>query len=472
VWNYTRTHQVTMLMTLHNVAALVLRPPGLHNGGKAPDEARMKAIGDAMGAATGYTSQYSFELYDTAGTTEDDTYSATGGYGYTIEIGPKDGMFHMPYQQGFIDQWEHGDGPAGAGGLREALLIAGEAAANTVDHAVISGNAPAGATIRLAKAFDTKTSPWCGMGVAPVVTVTEIPCPGGVQDPLTLKDTLDSTTVVPASGRFGWHVNQSTRPFVGGGAVVEKLDEKPSREDTFTGGGPSPDNQPAGSSQDRAFTITPEDQATAVKIDVTWDTPEDYDLEVYRKEADGKLTQMGTSGHNPGTPEQVILTGDKATPGNYVLRVVNFAAAVGTWTAKVGRYRTTSTTSTGHPEAYTMTCEVGGSVVRSTEVTIGRGQTLSVNPCSAATPPAVSGTSPKPTPPGVSGASAKPKPHSKPKKKLSCAAKANKKQGKARRKALANCKAKARAKQRAAQRRAAAKRKAAARRRAQKRRQG
>jgi hypothetical protein len=306
VWNFARTHQVTMLMTLHNVAALVLRPPGLHDGGKAPDEARMKAIGDAMGTATGYTSQYSFELYDTAGTTEDDTYSATGGYGYTIEIGPKNGMFHMPYQQGFIDQWEHGDAPAGAGGLREALLIAGETAASTGDHAVISGNAPEGATLRLTKAFDTKTSPWCAMGVAPVVTVTQTPgpvdCPTGVQDPQTLKDTLDSTTVVPAGGHFDWHVNQSTRPFVGGGAVVEKLDDTPSREDTFTGGGPSPDNQPSSSHQDRDFTITPEDQASAVKIDVTWDTPEDYDVEVYRKAADGTLTQIATSGNGPGTP--------------------------------------------------------------------------------------------------------------------------------------------------------------------------
>src|SRR4051812_34582760 len=87
VWNFARTHQVTMLMTLHNVAALVLRPPGLHDGGKAPDENRMKEIGDAMGAATGYTSEYGFQLYDTAGTTEDDSYAATGGYGYTIEMG-------------------------------------------------------------------------------------------------------------------------------------------------------------------------------------------------------------------------------------------------------------------------------------------------------------------------------------------------------------------------------------------------
>jgi hypothetical protein len=447
VWNFARTHHVTMLMTLHTVAALVLRPPGLHDGGKAPDEARMKEIGDAMGAATGYTSQYSFELYDTAGTTEDDTYSATGGYGYTIEIGPKDGQFHEPYQQGVVDQWEHGDAPAGAGGLRDALLIAGEAAANTADHAVISGHAPAGATIRLAKAFDTQTSPYCDMGVDPVVTVTAVPeplaCPGGSKDPQTLHDALDSTTVVPGSGAFTWHVNQSTRPFAGGGAVIEKLDDTPSREDTFTGGGPSPDNQPASSSQDREFTVTPEDQASAVKVDVSWDTPEDYDLEVFRKEADGTLTSMGTSGNNPGTPEQVILTGDKATPGTYVLRVTNFAAVAGTWTAKVGRYRTTKTVTTGSPEAYTMTCEVGGSVVRSTQVFIARGQTLAVDPCSEATPPTVQGSSVV--------QKAKPKPKAKPRKKkaTTCKARANRKHGKARKQALRRCKAKARAKARA-----------------------
>jgi hypothetical protein len=390
----------------------------------------MKAIGDAMGAATGYTSQYGFELYDTAGTTEDDSYSATGGYGYTIEIGPKDGMFHMPYQQGFVDQWEHGDAAPGAGGLREALIIAGEAAANPADHAVIAGHAPAGATIRLSKAFDTKTSPSCEMGVDPVVTVTEVPeplaCPGGRKDAQTLHDSLDSTTVVPASRAFEWHVNQSTRPFVGGGAVIEKLDDTPSREDTFTGGGPSPDNQPASGSEDREFTITPEDQASAVKIDVTWDTPEDYDIEVFRKNADGSLTSVGTSGNNPGTPEQVILTGDKAAPGTYVLRVNNFAAVVGTWTAKVGRYRTTKTVTTGSPEPYTMTCEVGGQVVRSTQLFIARGQTVSVDPCGTA----------------------KQKPKPKPRKQASCTAKAKRKHGKARTRALRRCKQAARHKKR------------------------
>jgi hypothetical protein len=423
VWNYVRTHQVTTLITLHNVAALVLRPPGLHDGGKAPDEARMKEIGDAMGAATGYTSEYGFELYDTAGTTEDDTYTATGGYGYTIEIGPKDGMFHMPYQQGFIDQWEHGDAAPGSGGLREALLIAGEAAANPGDHAVISGHAPPGATIRLTKVFDTKTSPYCDMGVNPVVTVTAVPeplaCPGGRKDPQTLHDTLDSTTVVPDSGAFEWHVNQSTRPFVGGGAVIEKLDDTPSREDTFTGGGPSPDNTPTSGSEDREFTITTEDQASAVKVDVSWPTPEDYDIEVFRKNADGSLTSVGSSGNNPGTPEEVILTGDKAAPGTYVLRVTNFAAAVGTWTAKIGRYRTTKTVTTGSPEPYTMTCEVGGRLVRSTQLFIARGQRVSVDPCGTA----------------------KQKPKPKPRKQAGCTAKAKRKHGKARTRALRRCKA-------------------------------
>jgi len=391
VWNYVRTHQVTFLMSLHNVAALVLRPPGLHDGGKAPDENRMKEIGDAMGAATGYTSEYGFQLYDTAGTTEDDSYAATGGYGYTIELGPSDGMFHEPYQQGVVDQWEHGDTGSNGGGLREALIIAGEAAANPADHAVISGKAPQGATLRLSKSFDTRTSPYCALGVDPVVSVTALPdalsCPGGVQDPQTLHDTLDSTTTVPASGRFAWHINQSTRPFVGGGAVIEKLDDAPSREDTFTGGGPDPQNNtPTSGSEDREFTVTPEDNATAVKVDVSWDTPEDYDIEVFRKNADGSLTSVGTSGNQPGTPEQVILTGDAAAPGTYVLRVTNFAAVAGTWTAKIGRYRTTRTVTTGTTEAYTLTCERAGKVVRSQQLTIARGQALALDPCAKAKP--------------------------------------------------------------------------------------
>lgn len=223
VWNYVRTHQVTTLVSIHNVAALVLRPPGVSGSGLAPDEARMKAIGDAIGHAAGYTSQFGYELYDTAGTTEDDSYAATGGYGYTVEMGPPDGNFHMPYKTGVIDEWTGENAYAsGRGGLREGMLLAAEAAAAPADHAVLRGTAPAGKVLRLKRAFQTRTSPYCEKGIEPVLNLG-LPaiCLTGQKPPLVLDDVLDATTTVPSAGRYAWHVNQSTRPFVGAAGGLE-----------------------------------------------------------------------------------------------------------------------------------------------------------------------------------------------------------------------------------------------------------
>ena len=223
VWDYVRSHHVTTLVSIHNVAALVLRPPGVSGSGLAPDEPRMKAIGDAIGHAAGYTSQYGFELYDTAGTTEDDSYAATGGYGYTVEMGPPDGNFHMPYATGVIAEWT-GQNPhaAGRGGLREGMLLAAEAAATPADHAILRGTAPAGKVLRLKRAFQTRTSPYCEKGIEPVLNIG-LPaiCLTGQKPPIVLDDVLDATTTVPASGPYAWHVNQSTRPFVGAAGGTE-----------------------------------------------------------------------------------------------------------------------------------------------------------------------------------------------------------------------------------------------------------
>ena len=217
VWNYVRKHEVTTLVTVHNVAALVLRPPGTGAAGLSPDEARMKAIGDQIGNAAGYTSQFGFELYDTSGTTEDDSYAATGGYGFTIEMGPPDGNFHMPYETGVVAEWT-GQNPhsRNRGGLREALLVAARAAAGKADHAVLQGAAPAGRVLRLHKRFGTLTSPFCSKGIEPVVNIG-LPaiCLTGEKPPMTIDDELDATTTVPASGVYDWHIGQSTRPFVG-----------------------------------------------------------------------------------------------------------------------------------------------------------------------------------------------------------------------------------------------------------------
>ena len=115
---------------MHNIAALVLRPPGLKEDGFAPDEARLKVLGDAMGKATGYTSQYCWQLYDTTGTTDDWSYSATGGFGYTIEIGPSGGDFHGDYQTHMVDEYLPATGKYAGKGLREAFTLAAEHATN------------------------------------------------------------------------------------------------------------------------------------------------------------------------------------------------------------------------------------------------------------------------------------------------------------------------------------------------------
>ena len=80
-------NQVMTLITNHTTAGLVLRAPGLAAVGDPVDENRgYKALGDEMAKQNGYFSQKSFELYDTTGTTEDWSYNATGGFGFTFEI--------------------------------------------------------------------------------------------------------------------------------------------------------------------------------------------------------------------------------------------------------------------------------------------------------------------------------------------------------------------------------------------------
>jgi hypothetical protein len=183
----------------------------------------VKAFGDALGGAGGYTSQYGYELYDTSGTTEDDSYAATGGFGFTVEMGPPDGNFHMPYETGVVAEWT-GSNPhsANRGGLREALLIATAAAANNTDHAILQGKAPAGKVLRVRKSFGTQTSAYCQKGIEPIVNIG-LPrlCLTGEKPPMTIADSFDARTTVPASGAYSWHIGPSTRPFAGAAGQKE-----------------------------------------------------------------------------------------------------------------------------------------------------------------------------------------------------------------------------------------------------------
>jgi len=216
VHEYSQVHDVTTLLTIHNVAALVLRPPGTSAEGTAPDEPALKALGDAMGADTGYTSQYGYQLYDTSGTTEDWNYGAAGTFGYTIEIGPAGGDFHMPYQVGVVDEWT-GTGKRAGRGLRQAYLRIVEAATDAKQFSTLTGRAPAGRTLRVKRTFKTSTSPVCTFAQLLPVSLPD-PIGGATdciapQDPILIDDKLDYTTKVPANGNFSWLVTPSSAPF-------------------------------------------------------------------------------------------------------------------------------------------------------------------------------------------------------------------------------------------------------------------
>ena len=147
---------MTTLISNHTFSNLVLRPNGVHpetighDGlpvGDAPDEEALQELGARMAAQNGYANKHGWELYDTTGTTEDWSYNATGGFGYTFEIGPDE--FHPPFPE-VVDEYL-GAGQYAGQGNREAYLIALENAVDPRAHSVLTGRAPKGATLRLSQ---------------------------------------------------------------------------------------------------------------------------------------------------------------------------------------------------------------------------------------------------------------------------------------------------------------------------------
>ncbi|GAA2071545.1 M14 family zinc carboxypeptidase [Actinomadura alba] len=354
------SRHVTTLITNHTFSNLVLRPPGVRKTGETVDEAAMKDLGGRMAAQNGYQNLHGYELYDTTGTTEDWSYGATGGFGYTFEIGPDE--FHPPFSETVAEYVGAGD-HAGKGN-REAFLIALENAANSQTHSLVSGKAPAGAVLRLKKQFATKTS--------------QEEQPGR---PKVILDTLESTLVVPGGGKYTWHVNPSTRPEVMQHRL-KVLDQDPSREEstTVTTAGWQPQNK-----VQREFTVT-EQGIGALKVNLDWPTPDDVDLNVYLKQADGTLKQVGSSGNFINEKEEALI--DNPAPGTYVMEAVNFASVTSEVTFKAGLYGTDEQVfGDGLVESYTLTCEKpDGAVLQKTTITVDRGKTqrLDLTECTKA----------------------------------------------------------------------------------------
>jgi hypothetical protein len=378
------THQVTALITNHTFSGLVLRPPGLGGAPNPIDEPIYKALGDAMAAQNGYVSQHGFELYDTTGTTEDWSYFATGGLGFTFEIGcngePPDnciGNFHPPFPEMAAEY--DGTSPlaqaVGGAGNREAYFLAQEAAADPSKHAVIEGNAPGTALLRLQKTFMTPTSP-------------VLDAQGNEGEKQFLEDHLETKLDVPDSGPVEWHVNPSTRPLVAQD-VGRPANGDPSPEQTFSGA-PGPSAAPCADFEttdetcwnDHPFTVPPQgggvDNAK-VTVALEWSTPaSDWDMKVFRdsngdSSSVGETDEVGQSAQGTTNAESSTIAEPALQPGDYVVRVINFAA--------IEPYDGSVTFDGPEPfepaqtESWSLTCELPeGNVLGGQEVLIARGE--------------------------------------------------------------------------------------------------
>ena len=343
------SRQVTMLISNHTFSNLVLRPNGVNPDtigfdglpvGDAPDEEALKELGGRMAAQNGYANIHGWQLYDTTGTTEDYSYNATGGFGYTFEIGENE--FHPPYPE-VVDEYL-GAGDVAGKGNREAYLIALEHAVDRDHSGLLTGRAPRGATIRLTKTFESPT--WEG----------------------SFEDGIDTAIEVGRDGRFQWLVNPSTRPVVES-RTYRELGEEPVEQEAWAGTTPA-----VGGHVDHELVV--DRDADVLRVALDWPTPDDMDLEIYRREG-GELVQVGSSGNFVGEKEQADVLDPE--PGTYVLRVLNFASASPTYDLTAGLYDAVTRRTEGTRESYTLTCEKGGKVLQTAQVFIDRGQRKSVD---------------------------------------------------------------------------------------------
>ena len=363
--------QVTTLITNHTFTGLVLRPPAIRDQGPTPDEGIYKALGDHMSQQNGYTSQYSYDLYDTTGGTEDWSYYSTGGLGYTFEIGFNE--FHPPFAE-TIGEYVGAGAYAGKGN-REAFFLAMEHTADSSKHSRIAGSGPPGAQLRLRKVFVTETSNVRTMSNG-AVTLDEVENePANQGDKIRFLDTLDTWMNIPPSGTFEWHVNPSTRPILAE-QRIRGVAPSPYRTQTWT----NTESTLPGDHIDKEFSITSSDNPRMLKVSLDWATPDDWDLEIYLKQADGTLKTMPGSAGPPGAKEVAFI--DDPPVGDYILRVVNYTAANPSWTMKAEVFEPgPDIVIGGGKEAWKLTCHKAGQI-KTQKVYVDRGQRLDVgNAC-------------------------------------------------------------------------------------------
>ncbi|MGK2949212.1 MAG: M14 family zinc carboxypeptidase [Acidimicrobiales bacterium] len=390
--NLISTRQVTTLITNHTFSNLILRPVGVQPStiapdgdpiGFAPDECftavdgrdkGMQALGEQMAAQNGYSNQFGWELYDTTGTTEDYSYNATGGYGYTFEVGPDE--FHPPYEEVVVeytgenaaaqdvtsdnapdlttDAADACDGHAQehdrvGGGNREAFLIAFENAVDASTHSLVTGLAPAGAQLSLERT-----------GVFPL------------WDGSLVADTVATAMAVSEDGRFEYHANPSTRPFVQSRKAAVLGDPQ---ETMATSG-----STPPFSSQDIAYTVS--EPADVLKASLTVTVPtgaetlKNYDLLLL--DETGAVVAEATEWAVTNTLTWTGPDGQGVPPGTYTLRASNSVALAMAYELEAATHDVVRDSTSRQFEQWTLSCRTDAGIVNQVGVSVERGQSVDV----------------------------------------------------------------------------------------------
>jgi hypothetical protein len=208
------SNQITVAINNHTPDERLLRAPSSSNEPQVvADEVAYQGLLDRLGQNLPewprgpWTDVY----YEASSTAEQQAYYGYGTFGFTPEATPGFGgseRFHPPYQN-VIDNYL-GTGERYADHTMRGLYYdAFKAATEPELHSVITGTAPAGATLELRKAYtlDSSLTTWVS---------------GQPQEIRAFPNAIRTTMTVPANGRFEWHVNPSVRPSQYSSAVIDE----------------------------------------------------------------------------------------------------------------------------------------------------------------------------------------------------------------------------------------------------------
>ena len=345
------TRQITNLITNHTTRTSCCARRAWRRSASRSTSRCTATLGRRIADTNGYANIPSFQLYDTTGSTEDWSYWTAGGLGFTFEIGDEE--FHPEFSDAVVGEYL-GRAPAagaGKGGNREAYYRMLEATVDAANHSVIRGEAPKGATLTIAKAFETETSP-----------VLQPAADGSLQPtaPIRFPERLESSMVTGGDGAFSWAVNPSTRPYVAGRYGREPLGPVPPGAPLVNPAGVPAENQEGnildGAYEEATFTVPapPEGDAGQVFVDVGWTNPAtDWDVYVY-DETGAQIASAATGGTNSERATMLL-----PEPGTYTVRFVNYdqvdGAPVDDWTGSVS-FAAPTPAVPGTTEAWTLTC--------------------------------------------------------------------------------------------------------------------